>query len=342
MQLKNYQKQCLETLHEFLALSRLQDVQSAYNEIQHKRYNGNNYKPYKPLVQLDNAPYICLRIPTGGGKTLLSAHTISIAKQSFLERQNPVTLWLVPTNTIKLQTLETIQNPKHQNYHVLEEAFDGRFKVFDIANFRQIRPQDISDSTCVIISTFASLRVDKTDGRKAYDHGENLEPHFSVIPANATGMEKHDNGATKFSFVNLLHWQKPLVIVDEAHNAKTPLSNEVLKRVNASCVIEYTATPAKSSNVIISVSAAELKAEEMIKLPIILSDPSSWEQAIVNSIQTRQKLEEMAKKDKDYIRPIVLFQAQNKDQEITEKVLKDYLIENEGIPGEQIAIATGG
>ncbi|MDC0865090.1 DEAD/DEAH box helicase family protein [Rickettsiaceae bacterium] len=342
MQLKNYQKQCLEALSEFLELSRLHDVQSAYNEIQRKRYNGNNYKPYQPLDQLDNVPYICLRIPTGGGKTLLSAHTISIARQSFLERQNPVTLWLVPTNTIKLQTLETLQNPKHPNYHVLEEAFDGRFKVFDIANFRQIRPQDISDSACVIISTFASLRVDKTDGRKAYDHDENLEPHFSVIPAYANGMEKHDNGAIKFSFANLLNWQKPLVIVDEAHNAKTPLSNEVLKRVNASCVIEYTATPAKNSNVIISVSASELKAEEMIKLPIILSDPSSWEQAIVNSIQTRQKLEDIAKKDKNYIRPIVLFQAQNKDQEITEKVLKDYLIENEGIPVEQIAIATGG
>ena len=341
MQLKNYQKQCLGTLSKFLELSRLHDVQSAYNKIQHKRYNSNNYKPYQPLDQLDNVPYICLRIPTGGGKTLLSAHTINIARQSFLERQNPITLWLVPTNTIKLQTLETLQNPKHPNYHVLEEAFDGRFKVFDIANFRQIRHQDISDSACVIISTFASLRVDKTDGRKAYDHDENLEPHFSVIPSDASGMEKHDNGAIKFSFANLLNWQKPLVIVDEAHNAKTPLSNEVLKRVNASCVIEYTATPAKNSNVIISVSAAELKAEEMIKLPIILSDRSSWEQAIVNSIQTRQKLEDIAKKDKDYIRPIVLFQAQNKDQETTEKVLKDYLIENEGIPVEQIAVATG-
>ena len=341
MQLKNYQRHSLETLREFLELSRLQDAQSAYNTIQYKRHNSNNYKPYQPLDRLNNVPYTCLRIPTGGGKTLLSAHTISIASQSFLERQNPVTLWLVPTNTIKLQTLETLQNPKHPNYHVLEEVFDGRFKVFDIANFRQIRPQDISDSACIIISTFASLRVDKTEGRKAYDHDENLEPHFSVIPSNASGMEKHDNGAIKFSFVNLLNWQKPLVIVDEAHNAKTPLSNEVLKRVNASCVIEYTATPARNSNVITSVSAAELKAEEMIKLPIILSDPSSWEQAIVNSIQTRRKLEDIAKKYKDYIRPIVLFQAQNKDQEITEEILKNYLIENEGIPPEQIAIATG-
>ena len=142
----------------------------------------------------------------------------------------------MPTNTIKLQTLETLQNLKHPNYHILEEAFNGRFKVFDTANFRQIRPQDISDSSCVIISTFASLRVDKTEGRKAYDQDENLEPHFRVISTNTSDMEKHENGTIKFSFANLLHYQKPLVIVDEAHNAKTPLSNEVLKKLNASCV----------------------------------------------------------------------------------------------------------
>ena len=153
MELKNYQKECLKTLDKFLELSRLQNAELAYNEIQQERYNGNNYKPYQPLDKLDNTPYICLRIPTGGGKTLLSAHTISIASGSFLEKEYAITLWLVPTNTIKLQTLETLQNPNHQNYRVLEEAFNGKFKIFDIANFRQIRPKDLSSSACVIISS---------------------------------------------------------------------------------------------------------------------------------------------------------------------------------------------
>ena len=113
----------------------------------------------------------------------------------------------------------------------------------------------------VIISTFASLRIDKTDEHKAYDHDENLESHFSMIPSNINDMKKHDNGAIKFSFVNLLYWQNLWFIVDEAHNAKTPLSNEVLKRVNASCIIDYTAMSAKNSNVITAVFAASLKAE---------------------------------------------------------------------------------
>ncbi len=317
IKLKNYQEKSLETLRSFLGFCRFEGVNSAYDKIQYQRYGDTNFKPFQPLSGLGDVPYVCLRLPTGGGKTLLSAHTIAIASRSFIENEYPLTLWLVPTNTIKSQTLETLQNPDHANYQVLENAFNGRFKVFDIADFRQIRPQDISDSVCIVISTFASLRVDNTDGRKAYDHDENLEPHFSNIPNNTEGMERRENGKIKFSFANLLNWHRPLVIVDEAHNAKTDLSVEVLCRVNAVC------------------------AEQMIKLPIILSEHLSWEQAITASIQTRQRLEEIAVKDKDYIRPIILFQAENKDREITVEVLEKYLIENEGIARKQIAIVTG-
>ncbi|MEA0970610.1 putative restriction endonuclease subunit R [Candidatus Megaera venefica] len=342
MKLKNYQEKALEVLRTFLESCRFEGVNKAYDKIQYERYNNNSYKPFQSLENLENVPYVCLRLPTGGGKTLLSAYTIAIAGNSFIEKEYPLTLWLVPTKAIKSQTLETLQNPNHANYKVLENAFNGKFKVFDIADFRQIRPQDISDSICIVISTFASLRFKDTEGRKAYDHDENLEPHFrAIIPSSPEGMDKSEDGKIKFSFANLLNWHRPLVIVDEAHNAKTPLSIDVLRRINAVCVIEYTATPAKNSNVITSVSASELKAEQMIKLPIILSEHISWEQAVTSSIQTRKRLEEVAAKDEDYIRPIILFQAESKDKEITVEVLAKYLIENEGIDRKQIAIVTG-
>lgn len=341
IKLKKYQDKSLEILRSFLESARFEGVKAAYDKLQYKRYGHQNFKPFQPLNGLENTPYVCLRLPTGGGKTLLSAHTIALAGKAYIENEYPLTLWLVPTNIIKTQTLETLKNPDHANYQVLEKAFDGKFRVFDIADFRNIRQQDINDSACIIVSTFASLRVDNTEGRKAYDHDENLEPHFSKIPSNAEGMEKSEDGKIKFSFANLLNWHRPVVIVDEAHNAKTDLSVEVLRRVNASCVVEYTATPAPNSNVIHSVTAAELKAEQMIKLPIILSEHISWEQAITHSIQTRQRLEELAAKDVDYIRPIILFQAENKDREITVEVLEKYLTDNEGIDRKQIAIVTG-
>jgi len=286
-----------------------------------------------------------LRLPTGGGKTLLSAHTVKIAADTYLEREYPIVLWLVPTNTIRTQTLETLQKPENPNYETLRAAFDGRFRVFDIADFVQITPADLQTHACVIVGTMQTLRVTNTDGRKVYAHNENLEPHFSAVPANTEGMERieegDNKGQIKFSLRNILALHRPLVIVDEAHNNTSPLSFEVLQRVNAACVVEFTATPAADSNVLHNVSATELKAEEMIKLPIRLTEHKSWEEAVQDSILTRHRLYDLATKDADYIRPIILFQAEEKGREVTKEVLLKHLVEQQKIPRDKIAVVTG-
>jgi type III restriction enzyme len=47
------------------------------------------------------------------------------------------------------------------------------------------------------------------------------------------------------SLVNVLRLRRPIVIVDEAHNARTELSFGMLGNVIPSCIIEFTATPAR-------------------------------------------------------------------------------------------------
>jgi type III restriction enzyme len=56
---------------------------------------------------------------------------------------------------------------------------------------------------------------------------------------------------------------------------------------------------------------------------------------------TRQRLHDVAAKDADYIRPIILFQAEEKGREVTKEVLLKHLVEQEGIPREKIAVVTG-
>ena len=114
-----------------------------------------------------------------------------------------------------------------------------------------------------------------------------------------------------------------------------------MNRVNPACIIEFTATPSQESNVLHRVSAIELKNEDMIKLPIMLTEYPSWQEALEACILKRKGLEDIAKLDKNYIRPIVLIQAENKDKEVTVDVIKNYLIENGNIAPEKIAIATG-
>jgi type III restriction enzyme len=340
--LKTYQTETLDVLQAYLEAARMIGAKQAFDM---DKPGVREQRPYRPLNGLETVPYVCLRLPTGGGKTLLSAHTVKIAGDAYLEREFPLVLWLVPTNTIRAQTLETLKKPDHPNYEALRDAFGGRIRVFDIADFIQITPADLQTRTCVFVATMQTLRVTNTEGRKVYAHNENLEPHFSTVPASTPGLERIEEGESKgqikFSFRNLLALHRPLVIVDEAHNNTSPLSIEVLQRVNAACVVEFTATPASDSNVLHNVSATELKAEEMIKLPIRLTEHRSWEDAVRDSILERKRLQDIAAADSDYIRPVILFQAEERGREVTKEVLLNYLLQQENIPREKIAVVTG-
>ena len=44
---------------------------------------------------------------------------------------------------------------------------------------------------------------------------------------------------------------------------------------------------------------------------------------------------------RDYIRPIVLFQAQKRNNEVTVEALKNHLVDTERVPENKIAVATG-
>ncbi len=342
MQLKRYQQEALHALKAFLEKTReSNDAAASFSQVTKGLSLGRYGGKYRPLKDLPDTPYACIRIPTGGGKTILGAYTVKLAGASFLERDYPVALWLVPSNTIRKQTVEALKNPRHAYRQVLDDAFDGRVRIFDIADFPQIRPTDMLESACIIVGTIQTLRVEKTEGRKVYDHHEALEPHFARLSRFPVGLERDEAGKPKFSFANLLYLHQPLMIVDEAHNAVTNLSREVQARINPACIIEFTATPKPRSNVLFSVSATALKDEEMIKLPIVLTAHKSWQAAVNGALAERSRLLKTADDETDYIRPIVLFQAQNKDQEVPAEALKQHLIANEQIPADKIAVVTG-
>ena len=346
MELKDFQKNALKSLTSYLDRARiLGNPEQAFIQALRESKPDEPPPPYRTISNLAGVPNVCLRLPTGGGKTLLAAHAISVAGKAYLERDFPVVLWLVPTSTIRTQTAEALKKPSHPYRAAIDDAFAGRVSVFDISEIDQIRPQDLTERVTVIVATIQSLRTSNPDGRRAYAHSENFEPHFAHIPANAAGLDRDEKGKIKFSFVNLMAFHRPLVIVDEAHKAGTNLSFDMLAALRPSCIVEFTATPNTDphtgSNVLFRASAAEVKAAQMIKLPIILTEHPDWRAAVHDAIETRARLAETAKDDPRYIRPITLFQAQDKGQEVTVDVLKKYLLDNENIAPERIAVATG-
>ncbi|MDR3232256.1 MAG: DEAD/DEAH box helicase family protein [Planctomycetaceae bacterium] len=343
MQLKTYQQDTLSVLRRFLEQCRLTGVENAYLKITNQpeikdRLGLHKSLSYQTWTGLENTPRVCLKVPTGGGKTILAAHTLKIVSEMWCGKEFPLVLWFCPGDTIRRQTVEALKNHSHPYRQTLNQQFDGKVRVFDIDDKFNITPQDIEQNVCIIVTTIQAFRQSKTDKYKVYAHSEYLEPHFARIPAKA-GMELLDNGRIKFSFANLLYHHRPIEIVDEAHNAVSDLTQEVHQRLNPAAVIELTATPKTDNNTLYLVRPSELKDEEMIKLPIALTENIGWEQAVDQAVAKRAELETEAEKEREYLRPLLLLQAQDKNGEVPVAKLKEYLLNT--IPENQIAVVTG-
>ncbi|OOO64645.1 hypothetical protein BS638_10365 [Clostridium tepidum] len=350
LELKTYQEKVLEHLENYCKLCNEKGAERAFLE-----YTG---RPYIGIKQLPGLPYICLKVPTGGGKTFLASHSISIVRKEYLRIDNCTVLWIVPTNQIKEQTLNALKDRNHPYRLAIESNENNRVKVFDLQEAMFTSKAEYDNSTCIIISTLAALRIEDINGRKIYESNGHLMNHFiGIDEIQKNNLEKGQEGEILYSLANVFRMRRPIIIMDEAHNARTELSFDSLARFNPSAIIEFTATPQQvhdpergfyASNVLHAVSAAELKAEHMIKMPIYLETNTNWRDILKNAIARRNDLDKIADEEyaitKEYIRPILLIQAQPRSQQketLTVESVKESLINDYNIPEEFIRIQTG-
>ena len=355
--LKSYQTLALDALQSFLA-----DCASGKpaSEVFTETCLANKWGRGKYLDSFEGKPCVCLRVPTGGGKTVIAAAAIRRIDDAYGKTGAPVVLWLTPSDAITTQTYNALSNPEHP----YRQALDADFRSVKVVRVEDVdhalTQSDFRDSCIIVVSTIQTFNIQDTKLRNAYAFNENYQSFFANLkPSEAERLEKVEDkdledpsqtyltkanvGRVKYSLANLLNLFDPIIIVDEAHNNRTDKFFATLNRLNPSVVLELTATPDKRfNNVIYQVSAWELKAENMVKLPVILGEfTNGWEGCIDESIKIQRLLEAKAALEPEYIRPIVLIQAQPKDQNPTPEEVKTYLMETCGIPEAQIAIATG-
>lgn len=350
IQLKKYQERVLGSLREFLTeCARTHHPESAYQTVTTRVYG----RPL-PYINVEDPrfarmPYVCFRVPTGGGKTLLACHTVGIALKHYVPAEHAVVLWLVPSNTILDQTADALRDPRHPYRRALEMECAGPVEVVTIEEALRLRRATVDGATVVIVSTIQCFRTSDPEGRKVYD-GDNshmAEHMVDVTPDRYPDLDMGPDGKPKPSLINVLRCRRPIVIVDEAHNARTELSFTTLANVQPSCIIEFTATPDTTrypSNVLHRVSAAELKAENMVKLPlrVITRQPAQKEQLLAEAISLRTDLERLAGQEAqettEYIRPILLIQAARVDEC---EPLRTRLVGEYGLVRDEIRISTG-
>lgn len=212
LKLKHYQEECLEVLKEYLEEASLLGAREAFARVTRKHPSDIRQSGYRVRWELENVPYVCLRLPTGGGKTLLATHSVSIATNSFLNREKPLVLWLVPTNTMRKQTVQALKQSSPPYREALDAAFGAQgVSVFDVEDINDIRPEDLFRTCCIIVATMQTFRVadSNKDARKIYGENENFEQHFRSLSNTDPKLDKSDSGAVLHSFVNLVHQLYP-------------------------------------------------------------------------------------------------------------------------------------
>ena len=114
MKLKHYQEKVLKELKEYLvALSYARKEFEEISELKPHLAKHINYpkeaweKSTGRLIYSSKTngleeplPDIYLKVPTGGGKTILACHAIDNIQKTFLKKQTGLVLWIVPSTQI--------------------------------------------------------------------------------------------------------------------------------------------------------------------------------------------------------------------------------------------------
>lgn len=341
--------------------------------------DGNDVvAPY--LRRLDglnrSIPNVTLKVPTGGGKTLLATAAVERIQMDYLRRQTGFVLWVVPSDAIYKQTWKQLANREHPYRQMLERASGGRVKLLEKGDaFTKL---DADTYLCVMLLMLPSAARQSKETLRMFRDSGRFTSFFPVEDdslANAGLLEAVPNldvndladlgwadgivpnsVSVKHSLGNVLRLLRPVVVVDEGHKAYSATARATLDGFNPRFILELSATPNAGGNhacnVLVTVPGTALKDEEMIKLPInvINEDRGGWKHTLAEAHQKLQDLAADAQRlEHDtgrYIRPIMLIRVERTGKEQRDSGLihsedaREYLLEKLGAKPEEIRIKT--
>src|SRR6266699_7312452 len=157
MKLKEYQDRALKEVKGFLDQLVAWRKRAAENpdleidfaaEAWEKAEVGRTYMPKhdglgRPL------PVFCLKIPTGGGKTLLAVKTIDHVVNIYLKRQTGLVVWIVPTLQIYRQTMRRLKDRDDPYRQHLDIVSAGRTLILEKTD--GFTPQDVNENLAVLL-----------------------------------------------------------------------------------------------------------------------------------------------------------------------------------------------
>ena len=184
MELKNYQKQVIADLQQYLTcLDETESAEKAYNKFWEDKgctVGMNGLPVYRN--EIHHTPHICFKVPTGGGKTFLAAASIKPILDHMPYTKAKVVVWLVPSDAILEQTTKNLQNPNHPYHQKLAADFGGKLNIYtkqQILNAQNFNPSAVSDQLSIIILSYDSLRSKTKENRKLFQENGGLAQYSS-------------------------------------------------------------------------------------------------------------------------------------------------------------------
>ena len=195
-----------------------------------------NYQERESGIGRD-LPTACIKVPTGGGKTLLATQILGRIHQTILKQRNGagLVLWVVPSDQIYKDTLKALRDRRHFYRESLEHALSRRLEVWEKQDVARLTPGQLQNNLNVLLLKLPSTnRQDKESLKFFRDSGGNIVLHFPPedeperhrqlkerIP-NLEMLEDDPNrGAhqVRTSLANLVRLCEPAVVLDEGHKA---------------------------------------------------------------------------------------------------------------------------
>jgi type III restriction enzyme len=320
---------------------------------------------YKPVLNglSEPTPSVCLKIPTGGGKTILAAHCIDEIQNKYIKCRNGVVLWIAPSTQIYNQTFKALNDRNHPYRQVLDRSSAGRTVI--LTKKDRLNKQDTEEKLVVILLMLQSGNRENKDTLKMFQMSGGYDGFFPAEDSREQNNEvilQYPNLDTigddndfygkivVQSFGNCLRLLKPIIILDEGHKTYSAKARDTILGFNPRFILELSATPTDQSNILVHIQGRDLERENMIKLPIHVDNraETDWRLVVSEAKRKRDGLEKEADKvyqnSSTYIRPIQLIQVERtgKDQRengyIHSEDVKEYLISSCSVPSEYIAI----
>lgn len=322
-------------------------------------------------------PNVCLKVPTGGGKTLLAAASVARVFSGYLNQHTGLVLWVVPNEAIYRQTLKTLSDRDHPYRQMLNVAGAGRVKILEKNS--PLSRLDVESHLCVMVLMLQSAaRQSKETLRFFRDRGnvlgflpleDDIEAHWELLRAvpnlDAYGSPWHSaeearaqkGSIVKSSLGNVMRLLRPMVVIDEGHHAYSENALSTLDGFNPCFMLELSATPrvasakGRGSNILVDVRGTDLDDAEMIKLPIHVEVRgwADWQACLAASLQQldvlQREAEALQAETARYIRPILLVQVERTGADMRDagfihaEDAKAYLLQL-GLNERQIAIKT--